>query len=86
VIFFREKFHLLNEQLSNSFSPLQLITITALVTTFGLGIYRFLFAHDESKFRKYNSFVITIFTSHRYFYTDSRYNISYGSSITYCTT
>jgi hypothetical protein len=50
VTFFREKSRLLNEQLSNSFSPLQLIAITALVTAVTLNIYRFLFSHDEGTF------------------------------------
>ena len=48
--FFREKLHLLNEQLSNAWSPLQLIVITAVITTFILSIYRFLFIHDEGKY------------------------------------
>ena len=33
-----------------SYSPLQLIVITALVTASGISIYRFLFTHDEGKF------------------------------------
>ncbi|CAF1117488.1 unnamed protein product [Rotaria sp. Silwood1] len=45
--FLREKTRLLNQQLINSLSPLQLIAITALVTTCGLSIYQFLFSHDE---------------------------------------
>jgi hypothetical protein len=36
-----------NEQLSNSYSPLQLIAFTALATTCGFSIYRFLFEHEE---------------------------------------
>jgi len=50
VIFFREKSRLLNEQLSNSFSPLKLIATTAVVTTISLSTYRFLFSHDEGTF------------------------------------
>lgn len=47
IDFLKEKIRLLNEQLNHTFSPLQLITMTALVTTFSFSIYRFLFAHDE---------------------------------------
>ncbi|CAF1193940.1 unnamed protein product [Adineta steineri] len=43
----KEKARLLNEQLRNSLTPLQLITITTLVTTFSISIYRFLFVNDE---------------------------------------
>ncbi|CAF4706274.1 unnamed protein product, partial [Rotaria socialis] len=45
--FFREKTRLFNEHLIDSFSPLQLITITFLVTTICLSVYQFLFEHDE---------------------------------------
>ncbi len=43
----QEQAHSLNEQLLNSFTPLQLIAITSLATAFGIGFYRFLFGHDE---------------------------------------
>ncbi|CAF3222300.1 unnamed protein product [Rotaria sp. Silwood2] len=45
--FLREKSTLVNQQLINSLSPLQLIAITAIATTCGLSIYQFLFSHDE---------------------------------------
>ncbi|CAF4461264.1 unnamed protein product [Rotaria sp. Silwood2] len=48
--FLREKSTLVNQQLINSLSPLQLIAITAIATTCGLSIYQFLFSHDEGKF------------------------------------
>ena len=50
-------FELWNEQLSKSYSPLQLITVTALVTTCGFSIYRFLFDHDEEILVRIREFV-----------------------------
>jgi len=47
LIFLQEKSRSLNEQLLQSFTPLQLIAITSLVTAVSIGVYRFLFSHDE---------------------------------------
>jgi hypothetical protein len=43
----QEKARSVNEKLLNSFTPLQLIAITSLVTVLGIGFYQFLFGHDE---------------------------------------
>lgn len=44
---------LLNEQLIKSFSPLQLVLLTVLITLIILRIYRFLFDYDEGIFLFY---------------------------------
>lgn len=44
---FQEQARSLNEHLLNSYTPLQLIAITSLVTAFGIGFYQFLYGHDE---------------------------------------
>jgi len=45
-----EKTSSLNEHLLNSFTPLQIIAITSLVTALIIGFHRFLFDRDEGKF------------------------------------
>ncbi|CAF0955507.1 unnamed protein product [Adineta ricciae] len=45
--FLQEKARSLNQQLSSTYSPLQLVTTTALVTTCVIGVYRFIFIHEE---------------------------------------
>ncbi|CAM2725398.1 unnamed protein product [Rotaria socialis] len=60
--FFREKTRLFNEHLIDSFSPLQLITITFLVTTICLSVYQFLFEHDDDLFARIRQ---TLFTTAR---------------------
>jgi hypothetical protein len=45
----QDKVHAFNQQLSNSYSPLQLVAMTAVATALGIGCYRFLFSQDEGK-------------------------------------
>jgi hypothetical protein len=45
----QERTRSLNEHLSDSYTPLQLVAITSVVTAVSIGVYRFLFSQDEGK-------------------------------------
>lgn len=51
IDFLQEKTRLLNEYLSRSYSPLQLIAISTLVTLFGVSVHQFLCEDDEGTIR-----------------------------------
>ena len=49
VSFLGAKAQSINEHLTKSYTPLQLIAITSIATAIGIGVYQFVFGDDESK-------------------------------------
>ena len=45
--FVQQKARSLNVHLSDSFTPLQLVAMTSLATAVSIGVYQFLYGHDE---------------------------------------
>jgi hypothetical protein len=45
--FLQQKARSLNGQLTDSFTPLQLVAMTSVVTAVSIGVYQFVYGHDE---------------------------------------